>query len=162
MTNIDRLTVAAMAYDRGDARRIQHFLKVHSLSALMGRMEGLPVQTQLILEAAALLHDIGIHSTEQKYGSTAGYYQEIEGPPIAQKLLAECGFAEETIRRVCFLIGHHHTYQGIDGIDWQLLVEADFLVNLYEENAEKAGREAAFKQIFRTSAGKQLYKCMFD
>ena len=34
------------------------------------------------------------------------------------------------IRRVEYLVGHHHTYKDIDGLDYQILVEADFLVNI--------------------------------
>ena len=36
-----------------------------------------------IVEAAALVHDIGIHAAEKKYRSAAGEYQEIEGPWLA-------------------------------------------------------------------------------
>jgi len=35
------------------------------------------------------------------------------------------------------LIGNHHTYDKIDGIDFQILVEADFLVNIYEDEINK-------------------------
>ena len=36
-----KLTAAMVAYDRGDAKRIQHFLKVHDLAAVIGTLEGL-------------------------------------------------------------------------------------------------------------------------
>ena len=58
-----------------------------------------------------------------------------EGPPEAEKLLASQGWPETVIQRVSYLVGHHHTYTDIDGTDYQLLVEADFLVNLFEEGA---------------------------
>lgn len=60
------------SYDRlygGDARRIQHFIKVHALAQLIGRQEQLNERTQFILEAAALTHDIGIKNGEAKFGA---------------------------------------------------------------------------------------------
>jgi HD superfamily phosphodiesterase len=81
-----------IAYDAGDAKRIQHFLKVHTLAALIGKEEKLSEETQNILEAAAILHDIGIHEAERKYGSTSGKYQEQEGAPLAKAMLEKLGY----------------------------------------------------------------------
>ena len=63
-----KLIAAMTEYDKGDARRIHHFLKVHNLAATIGTLEGLEAETQDILESAAILHDIGIHVSEHKYG----------------------------------------------------------------------------------------------
>ena len=70
-----------MAYEAGDPARIQHLMKVWAFARFIGRREGLPPEQQETLELAALLHDIGIHQAEQIHGSTAGRYQELEGPP---------------------------------------------------------------------------------
>ena len=67
--DISKLTVAAITYDKGDAKLIQHFIKVHSFAELIGRMEGLDPRTLEILCTAAVLHDIGIHAAEEKYGN---------------------------------------------------------------------------------------------
>ena len=83
------------------------------------------------------------------------------GPPIAKELLARLGFDKDVSERVQYLIGHHHTYTDIDGIDYQILVEADFLVNLYEDNATTSSIENAYKTIFKTSSGKILCREMF-
>ena len=40
-----------------------------------------------VVRAAAVLHDIGIREAERKHGSSAGKYQEVEGPPIARRIL---------------------------------------------------------------------------
>ncbi len=53
-------------------------------------------------------------------------YQEIEGPPIALEILKDCSVSEDMIQRICFLIAYHHTYQSVDDIDYQILIEADF------------------------------------
>ena len=134
MNLIGQIINAMIAYYAGDVRRINHFLKVYGFAKAIGEMEGLDESTQEIIEIAALTHDIGIKNSEKKYNSSAGNYQQIEGPPEAKKLLAELGIELGVIDRVCWLIAHHHTYTDIQGIDYQILVEADFLVNAYEDD----------------------------
>lgn len=154
---IAALLCAMVAYDRGDARRIHHFLKVHDLAACIGRMEGLGEEAQLVLEAAAIVHDIGIHEAERLHGSSAGHWQELLGPPEAKHLLGEVGgFTPAQVERVAFLVGHHHTYAHIDALDWQILVEADFLVNLHEDGCSREEAERVGERIFRTSTGRRL------
>ena len=80
MIDLEKLAALAVAYDAGDARRVQHFMKVYAFCRLLGRSEGLGEEEQNILEAAALLHDIGIHEAERKHGSSGGKWQELEGP----------------------------------------------------------------------------------
>lgn len=121
----------------GDPKRIQHFCKVHSYAKLIAEVENIDKETQFILEAAALTHDIGIHLCEEKYGACNGKLQEKEGPALAEKMLSDLGFDEVVSERVQYLIAHHHTYSNVDGIDYQILIEADFLVNLYEDEVSK-------------------------
>lgn len=75
---------------------------------------------------------------------------------MAKELLGKIGVNEENSKRVQYLIGHHHTYNNIDGLDYQILVEADFLVNLYEDGASKEAVETAYNKIFKTEAGKKI------
>lgn len=132
---IEKLIAEMIFCYHGDPKRIQHFIKVHDFARTIGVLENLDKETLFTLEAAAVVHNIGIHASEEKYGSAAGKYQELEGPPLAKEMLTRLGFPENVITRVCYLVGHHHTYQNIDGLDYQILVEADFLVNLYEDQA---------------------------
>ena len=90
----------------GDAKRIQHFCKVHSYAKLIAEMENVDAKTLFILETAALTHDIGIHLCEEKYGNCNGKLQEKEGPAIAAKLLAELRDVPEEKRtaRFCCVI----------------------------------------------------------
>ena len=141
--------------------RIQHFCKVHSYAKLIAEMEHVDASTLFILEAAALTHDIGIHLCEEKYGSSNGKLQEKEGPAIAEKLLKELQFEEKVIERVKYLIAHHHTYDAIDGIDYQILVEADFLVNYFEDGLDKEHIKKSAEKIFKTETGKKIVKDMF-
>lgn len=151
-----------MEYDQYDVRRINHFMKVYGYAAVIGRQERLDRRTQETLEIAALLHDIGIKISEEKYQSSAGPYQELEGPPEAEKLLAGFSLDREMTERICWLIGHHHTYTDIQGLDYQILVEADFLVNLEEDHVNVHGILRAEEKIFRTASGKKLLHLLFQ
>ncbi len=150
-----------IAYYDGDPKRIQHFTKVHSYARLIGIGEELDDASLFILEAAAYTHDIGIRVAEEKYGRCDGKLQEQEGPIIAQKMLSQLGLENYIVERICFLIGHHHTYDNIDGLDYQILVEADFLVNLYEDDAGNRAIDKAYKRIFKTETGKKIFRLMF-
>ncbi len=158
---LDDLFMDMIAYYDGDPKRIQHFTKVHSYARLIGIGEELDDATLFILEAAAYTHDIGIRVAEEKYGRCDGKLQEQEGPIIAQKMLSQLGFENYIVERICFLIGHHHTYDNIDGLDYQILVEADFLVNLYEDDAGNRAIDKAYKRIFKTETGKKIFRLMF-
>lgn len=54
-----------IAYYRGDAKRIQHFVKVYQFAKMIGELEQLPEEEQFILETAAIVHDIGIKAAEE-------------------------------------------------------------------------------------------------
>lgn len=156
------LMAAMTAYDHGDAPRIQHFVKVHNFAATIGLLEGLEAPTLFTLEAASILHDIGIHKSEAVYGNSGGKHQEELGPAEARKLMNKVGgFTEEQIARVEFLIAHHHTYTGVDAPDWQILLEADYLVNAFEDGLSTDAIRAFERKVFRTPTGKHLLEEMF-
>ncbi|MGI6664440.1 MAG: HD domain-containing protein [Christensenellaceae bacterium] len=150
-----------IAYETASPKRTQHFLKVHNFARTIGILEELDVETLYILEAAAIVHDIGILPSLEKYGSSNGNLQEAEGPPLAEAMLRRLGYAEEIISRVSYLVGHHHTYSNIDGSDYQILIEADFLVDIYEGNMKKEAIESVFRKIFKTETGKRFCTLMF-
>ena len=158
---INKLHLAMIELYRGDAKRIQHFCKVHSYAKLIAETENVDKKCLLIIEAAALTHDIGIHICEEKYGSCNGKLQEKEGPAIAEKLLGELGFDRKVSERVQYLIAHHHTYGNINEMDYQILVEVDFLVNIMEEGSSKEAAIKAYQNIFKTSCGKKICREMF-
>ena len=142
-----------IGYFTPDISRINHLFKVYSYAKTIGEMENLDEKMQEILEVTAVLHDIGIKVSEEKYQSSAGCYQEIEGPGIARKILEQLGYDEVFIERVCYIIAHHHTYHEIDGLDFQILVEADFLVNIDEDQMSKEAIQSIKEKIFKTRTG---------
>ncbi len=157
----NELIMKMTEYYEGQPHRIQHFMKVYGYAKMIGEMEGISKGEQDILEAASIVHDIGIKPSEQKYGDCIGRHQEEEGPKAAEEMLKGLGYDEELIERVCYLVGHHHTYKNIDGIDYQILVEADFLVNLYENENEESAVKTALDRIFKTKSGEKICRLMF-
>ena len=158
---IGEVAAAMCAYNAGDARRVNHLMKVFAFAKTIGEREGLDAQTQEILEVAALTHDIGIRNSERKYGNCTGAHQQEEGPPEARALLIRLGAAEALIERVCWLIAHHHTYTNIKGLDYQILVEADFLVNAYEDEMDEDAIRTVQEKLFCTQTGKELLKKLY-
>lgn len=153
----EKLILRMTEFDNGDSKRIQHFMKVYAYAHIIGVLEGLDDETRKILEIAAILHDIGIHPGEEKYGRCDGKIQEQEGPGYAREMLRD--FPEISLEeqdRICFLIGHHHTYTGVDGADYQILLEADFLVNAYEDALDIASIRNFRDRVFRTETGIKL------
>ena len=159
---INKLHLAMIELYSNDAKRIQHFCKVHSYAKLIAETENVDKKCLFIIETAALTHDIGIHVCEEKYGNCNGKLQEKEGPAIAKKLLEKLGFDKDVSDRVQYLIAHHHTYDNIDGIDYQILVEADFLVNIMEDGLTNEAALKAYHNIFKTAGGKMICREMFD
>lgn len=158
-----KLIQESIRYDAGDARRIQHFIKVHNFARQIAISEGIEDEQLFILEAAAILHDIGIHAAESKYGNCSGKHQEELGPSEALKVIAATGgFSATQTERVCWLIAHHHTYSNIISQDHRILIEADFLVNSFEDNLSIESILAFRKKIFHTPSAIRMLNDMWN
>jgi len=158
---IDDILEAAIIYNKQDIKRINHLLKVFSFAHLIGIMEKCDMKTQNIIDISAILHDIGIHEAERKHNSSAGNWQEIEGPPVASELLKNFNLDDKIKDRILFLIGHHHQYKVIDGMDYQILVEADFLVNIFEDGMDEHSIKSVKEKIFKTKTGVNLLEKLY-
>lgn len=125
--------------------------------------EGLDIRTMYCLDVASVVHDIGIKPAEERYGKghCGGKLQEQLGPEPARKMLTELDFDEDIIDRVCFLIAHHHTYEGAQGLDWQILLEADFLVNAFEDSLSKESIKSFRDKVFKTKTGIKMLEEMY-
>ncbi len=162
MNSIARLIDCMTAYYAKDLRRTAHFLKVYAYAKTIAHLEKANEQTQLIVEASAVVHDIGIKVSEQKYDSSAGKYQELEGPPLARDMLSRLGFSQEITERVCYLVAHHHTYTDIDGDDYRILVEADLIVNIAEDGICAESAYKACEKIFRSPSAIAFLHRLFE
>ena len=131
----DKVIWRMKRYFGEDEKRIQHALRVTEYAEHILQYEG-NADKDVVL-AAAILHDIGIHEAERKYGSSAGKYQEIEGPPIARKLMLLEEVPEEQIEEVCRIIAHHHTPGIVNTINFKVLYDADLIVNLEDKELSR-------------------------
>ena len=82
-----------------DTRRINHALKVFAFARIISYHEHLDSGTEEIVLYTALLHDIGIVEAERNTRSSAGNYQQIEGPPVAREILSDLGIPDPAIDR---------------------------------------------------------------
>ena len=158
--NFNALLKSIFDYDP-DGPNIHHLMAVHGYSRLIAQMENVSEHTLFITETAAYLHDIGVKISKEKYGNSNPNHQEEEGPVIAKMLLEPFNLSEQDLERVLFIIGHHHTYKAIDGIDFQILVEADYIVNLMEGYCKRDSIPAMKEKVFKTKTGLYLLEQMF-
>ena len=150
-----------IVFSDGNIHDIDHFLRVWSYTKTIGEGEGLDTRTQYLLEAAALVHDIACPLCREKYGNTNGKHQEEEGIPLVKTFLSDSGMTKAQIDRVAFLVGHHHTFKGIDGLDWQILIEADYIANATENGYTKENVKGFIQKIMKTESGKRLAHAVF-
>ena len=139
-----------------DIRRINHALKVYGIAKSIAENEDLTKDTRLVVEAAAVLHDIAIRHCEKTYGSAAGHLQEKEGPAIAAPILKQHCADAAIIERVLFIIAHHHSYTDVSGIDHQIIIEADLIVNAEEGDFSMAAFQTAYQKYFKTKTSKEI------
>ena len=146
---------------KGNLHDISHFLKVWSLAKTIGELEALDRHTLEILELAAVVHDISCPLCREKYGNTNGKNQELESPPLVEAFFTDLPVAPADVARISWLVAHHHTYTNVEGLDHQILLEADFLVNAGESSYSSAAIESARQRVFRTAAGLRLLDSMY-
>jgi len=159
---IPQLTEKMIAFSKGDIHDIDHFMKVWGYAKTIGELEGLDEGTQFTLELAALTHDIACPLCREKYGSAIWAKQEEEGAPMVRDFLSDTALSPAIIDRVSYLVGHHHTLTGIEGADYQILIEADYMVNAAEKGLGKAEIAAFVAEHFRTKSGIALVKSIFS
>lgn len=159
---VEEILKEMIIYANGNKKDIAYFLKVHSYARLIGKLEQLDEKTQKILEIAAIVHDIACPLCRKKYGNSNGKFQEIEGPDLVYDFLKPFSLTDLEINRIAYLVGHHHTYENIDGLDYQILLEADFLVNSDEMNADNKTIAAMKNKVFKTATGIKLLEYIYE
>jgi hypothetical protein len=158
------LVIAAMKREFGtDQLRIEHALSVLAYAEpILAREGGNPD----VVLAAAVLHDIGIQEAERKHGSNAPKYQEIEGPPIARRILGDLRIlSAEDADHVCHIVGPHHSARNIDTPEFRIVWDADRLVNFrdvypceFGTDCKTRGKQCVDRigRIFRTAGSRQI------
>ena len=145
----------------GNLHDIRHFMSVWGYAKTIGELEGLDPETQFILEVAAITHDIACPLLRERDGNTNHRRQEIEGEPLVRKFLADTGLTDVQIDRVGYLVGHHHTLEGVEGLDYQILIEADYMVNASEKGYSQKNVRNFMDCYMKTDAGKRMAGAVF-
>ena len=136
---VSQIMEKMIAFSKGNIHDIDHLIRVWTYAKTIGELEGLDRETQYILEAAAITHDIACPLCREKYGNT-----------------------NAQISRVAFLVGHHHTFTDIDGSDYQILVEADYITNASENGYSEENIRSFMQKIMKTHSGKKLLQDVFS
>ncbi len=161
MKIVSEIMAKMIAYSNGNLHDINHLLKVHGYARTIGILEGLNEEMQRTLEVAAILHDIACPLCREKYGNTNGKHQEIEGEKLTYEFLKSFDLDADFINRVAYLVGHHHTLTQIDGLDYQILIEADYIVNAGESQHPEDKINNVINQVFKTCSGKALIESIY-
>ena len=146
---------------KGNREDVNHFLKVHSYARTLGILEGLNEKDLFTLELTAIVHDIACPTCRVKYGNTLGHNQEIESEALLRPFFADFGLPADILERIIFLVTHHHTYTNVDGLDYQCMLEADYLVNCDESEKWRKDYASFKKNVFKTKTGLYLLEDMF-
>ena len=150
-----------IVFSNGNIHDIDHFIRVWTYAKTIGESELLDKDTQFILEVAAITHDIACPLCREKYGNTDARHQEEEGAELAKAFLSDAGITEAQAERVAWLVGHHHTLTGIDGTDWQILIEADYIANATEKHYDESDIRSFIRESMKTESGKRLAREVF-
>ncbi|MFO7903661.1 MAG: HD domain-containing protein [Pirellulaceae bacterium] len=150
---LDRLTTAMKKEFGPDQARINHAITVLSYARRI--LAGEPANAQVVF-AAAVLHDIGIVRAEKKHGSSIAKYQEEEGPPIAEHIMQELGFDQDTIEHVSRIVANHHSARDIDTPEFRIIWDADHIVNLGEKGVAPERLRQLVERVFKTQTGAQI------
>ena len=153
---VSQIMEKMISFSQGNIHDIDHFIRVWTYAKTIGELEKLDKATQFILEVSAMVHDIACPLCREKYGNTNGKYQEKESEPIVREFLKDAGLNQEQMNRVVFLVGHHHTYSDIQGIDYQILVEADYIANATENGYSRQNMLNFMDRVMKTESGKRV------
>lgn len=159
---LEKLDYKMMAFYGEHDHDIRHYKKVWTYAKAIAELEGIDKDTKYILEVAAILHDIACPYLRSLYGHSDGKLQEIEGMPMAKEFLLDSGLNESQIDRVVYLVGHHHTLDKIDDIDYQILIEADYIVNAEEIGYPIENIQNMHDHIYKTDTGKRFLEKLYN
>lgn len=154
----DRVAIAMRKYFGTDTRRIKHAEDVAQLAEIIGREQG--EGNIMVIMAAAYLHDIGIKNSEKRYNSSSPRYQHIEAPLVAREILSALKAPQDLIEEVCDIVGHHHSPGKEETLNYKVVYDADFIVNLEESYSSKPHSREEFERVvsssFMTEAGSSI------
>ncbi len=156
----EKFSQAMKKYFGKDVKRIHHAQKVARFAEEMVKGEG---GNPLVVLGSAYLHEVGIQEAEKKHGSPSGEFHVLEPPPIAKDLLKRLSLRSEVIEEICDIIGHYRNPREEETLNFQILYEADCLVNIEEEGILKNKEELKelIPKVFKTASGRKLAENLY-
>ncbi len=156
----ERVAQEMKRYFGEDQKRINHAMKVAKYAEDILKIEG---GDPLVILAAAYLHDIGIKKAEEKYGKSSPELQEKEGAEIAREILMKLNIQRTIIDEICDIISHHHHPRQKETLNFQIIYEADLIVNFEEGEFEsKEIFNEIIEKSFKTQTGKRIAKGLLN
>ncbi len=146
-------------------KRIEHAKKVLTRAETIMAGEGIDGGFAYnVITLSAVMHDIGIVEAEKKHDRALPKHQEEEGPAVARELMNGIGVRADVLERVCYIVGNHHSKRQIDGLDFQILWEADYLVNVEDGWLKVTGDryQKVMERNFVTETSKQMFVKLFN
>ena len=160
--DVSEIMTRMIAYSKGNLHDVDHLLRVWGYAHTIANQENIDEKTKFIIEVAAIVHDIACPLCRIKYGNTNGKYQEKEGIVLTREFLSSCALEEDMIERIAYLVGHNHTLTNIDVMDYQILIEADFIANATENKYSDEKVLHFINRVMKTESGKRLTKAVFN
>lgn len=144
-----------------DRAQVEHAMKVYGYASVIGDLEGLKGDQLRSLRAAAILNDIALPECLESEGEWNNDLQQRYGEPMVREVLTHLGY-DRYADRVAYLVGHSRSYfeEMHDKPDLQILIEANFLVNLSDGSCQEKP-EDVYNRFFATATGRKMMKDLF-
>ena len=108
------------------------------------------------MQAAAILHDVTIKYCKEHYNGDASQNNQKQVVSIlVTRFLESANYLPSYVPKIIELVNCHHDYDKPKNKLLQLLMEADLIVNCYENRPDHKKAEY-IKKIFQTDGGKEL------
>ena len=155
-------------YYGNNLKKINEFLNVYTYSKIIGELENLDEKRQELLEVYAITNNISNNELEKKDEIESLTFKKMHGPNIVSEMLKKIGYDEDLIKKAVQQIQSNNFEKivegeefSIDGLDLQILLEANFLADAVLGKIDKKNFEHARLNLFRTKSGKDIFEAMF-
>lgn len=158
---VNEIMLKMISESAGNLADIEHYVKVTCYARMIAEAEGLDEKTKWLCEAEAIVHDISCPLCRKKYGNTNHKMQEKESEALLREFFSGSDVSDEDLERIITVISRHHSPERIAGIDNQILIEADYLVNANQSNYQPSAILTFRNTYFRTACGTRMLDVMY-
>ena len=151
----ERIALEMKKYYGTDFRPMSHALKVARYAEQILKMEG---GNPLIVLGASYLHGMAVHKRGKRSEGTPVHVQDGEGLAAAKAILEKLSVEKEIADEICDILGHLDRPREQDGLNFQIVYEAEWLATAEEKGiSTDREKDAEFiDRVFRTVTGKQM------